>query len=37
MCGRLMLGMMSGMLGRLHLSQSADGQNTEHQNNRENF
>jgi hypothetical protein len=34
---RLMLGMMSGMFRRLRLRQSADGEQAENQNNREDF
>jgi len=30
-----MLGMVSGMFGRLRLSQAADGQDTEHQHDRD--
>ena len=37
MRGSLMLGMMPGMFDRLRLSQSADGQDTEHQQNRDEF
>ena len=37
MRGSLMLGMVSGMFDRLRLSQSADGQDTEHQNDRHKF
>jgi hypothetical protein len=37
MCGSLMLGMVSGMLNRLCLCQSADGKDTEHQENRQIF
>ena len=33
----LMVGMVPGMLNRLRLSQSADGKNTEHQKNRQEF
>lgn len=33
----LMLGMVSGMLDRLRLSQSADGKDTEHQEDRQKF
>jgi hypothetical protein len=33
--GCLMLGMVSGMFGRLCLSQTADGQDTEHQHDRD--
>ena len=33
----LMLGMMSGMLDRLSLRQSADGKDTEHQEDRQVF
>ena len=35
--GSLMLGMVSGMLNRLRLSQSADGKDTEHQEDRQKF
>lgn len=31
----LMLGMVPGMLGRLRLSQTTDGQHTQHQHNRD--
>jgi len=34
MCGSLMLGMVPGMLDRLRLRQSADGKDTEHQEDR---
>ena len=34
MRGSLMMGMVPGMLDRLRLSQSADGQDTEHQEDR---
>ena len=34
MGGSLMMGMMPGMLDRLRLRQSADGQDTEHQEDR---
>jgi hypothetical protein len=34
MSGRLMLGMVPGMFDRLSLSQSADGKDTEHQEDR---
>jgi hypothetical protein len=37
MRGSLMLGMVPGMLDRLRLSQSADGKDTEHQEDREEF
>ena len=37
MRGSLMMGMVPGMLNRLRLSQSADGKNTEHQKNRQEF
>ena len=37
MCGSLMLGMVPGMLDRLRLSQSADGKDTEHQEDRQEF
>ncbi len=37
MRGGLMLGMVPGMLDRLRLSQSADGKDTEHQENRQKF
>ena len=37
MRGSLMMGMVPGMLDRLCLSQSADGQDTEHQENRHKF
>ncbi len=33
----LMLGMVPGMFDRLRLSQSADGQDTEHQEDRDEF
>jgi hypothetical protein len=33
MCGSLMLGMVPCMFDRLSLSQSADGKDTEHQEN----
>jgi hypothetical protein len=32
-----MLGMVSGMLGRLGLRQAADGQHAQHQHNRDEF
>ncbi len=35
--GRLMMGMMPGMLDGLRLCQSTDGQHTEYENNRESF
>jgi hypothetical protein len=35
--GGLMVRMVSGVFGRLHLSQTADGQDTEHKQNRQNF
>jgi hypothetical protein len=35
--GCLMLGMVSGMLGRLGLRQTADGQHAQHQHNRDEF
>ena len=34
MCGSLMMGMVPGMLHRLRLCQSADGKDTEHQEDR---
>jgi hypothetical protein len=37
MRGSLMMGMVPGMLDRLRLSQSADGQDTEHQEDRHKF
>ena len=37
MRGSLMMGMVPGMLDRLRLSQSADGQDTEHQEDRDEF
>ena len=37
MCGSLMMGMVPGMLDCLRLSQSADGQDTEHQEERHEF
>ena len=37
MRGSLMLGMVPGMLDRLRLSQSADGEDTEHQKDRQKF
>ena len=37
MCGSLMMGMVPGMLDRLRLSQSADGKDTEHQEDRHEF
>ena len=37
MGGSLMLGMMPGMFDRLSLSQSADGEETEHQEDRQEF
>lgn len=37
MRGSLMLGMVPGMLNRLRLSQSADGNDTEHEENRHEF
>jgi len=37
MCGSLMMGMVPGMLDRLRLSQSADGKDTEHQEDRYEF
>ena len=37
MRGSLMLGMVPGMFDRLCLSQSADGQDTEHQKDRDEF
>ena len=37
MRGSLMLGMVPGMLNRLRLRQSADGQDTEHQEDRHEF
>ena len=37
MCSSLMMGMVPGMLDRLSLSQSADGKDTEHQEDREEF
>jgi hypothetical protein len=37
MRGSLMLGMVPGMFDQLRLSQSADGQNTEHQEDRNEF
>ena len=37
MRGSLMLGMVPGMFDRLRLSQSADGQDTEHQEDRHEF
>jgi hypothetical protein len=37
MRGSLMMGMVPGMLDRLRLSQSADGKDTEHQKDRDEF
>ena len=37
MRGSLMLGMVSGMIDRLRLCQSADGKDTEHQEDRQKF
>jgi len=37
MGGCVMLGMVSGMFGRLSLSQTADGQHAQHQHNRDEF
>lgn len=37
MGGRLMMGMVSGMLDRLRLSQSADRKDAEHHENRQEF
>jgi hypothetical protein len=37
MCGSLMLGMVPGMFDRLRLSQSADGKDTDHQKDRQEF
>ena len=37
MCGSLMMGMVPGMLDHLGLSQSADGKNAEHQEDRDEF
>jgi hypothetical protein len=37
MRGGLMMGMVPGMLDRLRLSQSADGKDTEHQEDRHEF
>jgi len=37
MRGSLMMGMVPGMLDRLRLSQSADGKDTEHQEDRHEF
>ena len=37
MGGSLMLGMVPGMLDQLRLSQSADGKDTEHQEDRQKF
>ena len=37
MRGSLMMGMVPGMLDRLRLRQSADGQDTEHQEDRDEF
>ena len=37
MRGSLMMGMMPGMLDRLRLSQSADGKDAEHQEDRHKF
>ena len=37
MRGSLMMGMVRGMLDRLRLSQSADGKDTEHQEDRDEF
>ena len=37
MRGSLMLGMMPGMFDRLRLRQSADGQDTEHEEDRHEF
>ena len=37
MRGSLMMGMVSGMFDRLRLSQSADGQDTEHEKDRHEF
>ena len=36
-CGSLMMGMVPGMLDQLRLSQSADGKDTEHQEDRHEF
>ena len=37
MRGSLMMGMVPGMLDRLRLSQSADGKDTEHEEDRDEF
>ena len=37
MRGSLMMGMVSGMFDRLRLRQSADGQDTEHEEDRHEF
>ena len=37
MCGSLMMGMVPGMLDRLRLSQSADGKDAKHQEDRHEF
>jgi hypothetical protein len=37
MCGSLMMGMVPGMLDHLGLSQSADGKDAEHQEDRDEF
>ena len=37
MCGSLMLGMVPGMLDRSRLSQSTDGKDAEHQEDRQEF
>ena len=37
MRGRLMMGMVPGMLDRMRLRQSADGKDTEHQEDRDEF
>ena len=36
-CSRLMMGVVPGMFDSLGLSQSADGKDTEHQENRQDF
>ena len=37
MRGRLMLSMVSGMFSSLHLCQATDGENTEHERDRNEF
>ncbi len=37
MCGSLMVGMVAGMLDQLRLSQSADGKDAKHQEDRHEF